>query len=204
MRGALTTILTTTLTTAPPTNTPTTNLRGPYSPRSSVPPRPGSVGVRGSSPLSSTIFRQVSGLQRCYVGRRLNPQRLAAEHVGDKVASSSWRLCAPHMSTSPWAMPPPCAAQGVTADTTHAVLGENTTRSMLQGRRQRATKPAVIYRAVRNRDRQFWSSRSKTEGTRRWATGIKDSTSDRARRCRQCESVTRDTCLLCTEESIMG
>jgi hypothetical protein len=56
------------------------------------------------------------------------------------------------------------AAQGVTADTTHAVVGENTIRSMLQGRRERATKQPVIYRAVRNRYRQFWSSRSKIGG----------------------------------------
>jgi hypothetical protein len=113
-------------------------------------------------------------------------------------------MCAPHEHVTLGYAATVRAAQGVSADTTHAVLGGNTTRSMLQGRRQRATKPAVIYRAVRNRYRQFWSSRSKTEGTGRWATGIKDSTSDRTRRCRQCECVSRDTCLLCTEESIMG
>ena len=51
----LTTILTTTLTTVTPPNTPTTAEFWPYPACSGVMLDPGSVGVRGSSPLSSTM-----------------------------------------------------------------------------------------------------------------------------------------------------
>src|SRR5271167_2866996 len=52
--GSLTTILTTTLTTVARPTTPTTARKRSYRAWSRIPPAPGSVGVRGSSPLSST------------------------------------------------------------------------------------------------------------------------------------------------------
>ena len=58
----MTTILTTTLTTAARPTTPTTAEKWSYRAWSGNPPGPGSVGVRGSSPLSST--RKTLGRRR--------------------------------------------------------------------------------------------------------------------------------------------
>ena len=66
--GQSTTILTTTVTTTTPLTTATTARNPCLRAWSRLPPAPGSVGVRGSSPLSSTIYSQLKGGFRSYAG----------------------------------------------------------------------------------------------------------------------------------------